>query len=86
MGFGRLTNVGIWDGQFGEVEVRRVQPYEALKVYVCPGCNRDIPEGMGHYVCVPRDAADFCASLKRVAFTAATGFAALFLATALFWK
>ncbi len=57
MGFGRLTIVGIWDGQFGEVEVRRVQPYEALKVYVCPGCNRDIPEGMGHYVCVPSDAA-----------------------------
>jgi len=23
MGFGRLTIVGIWDGQFGEVEVRR---------------------------------------------------------------
>ena len=48
----------IWDGAFGEVEVRRVQPYEALKTYVCPGCERDIPPGTGHIVAVPRDAPD----------------------------
>jgi hypothetical protein len=38
--------------------VKRVQPYEALKAYVCPGCNRGIPEKMGHYVCVPAEATD----------------------------
>lgn len=41
-----------------EVEVRRVQPYEATKSYVCPGCNRDIPSGTGHIVAVPIEAAD----------------------------
>lgn len=48
----------IWSGAFGEVEVRRVQPYQALKAYICPGCNRDIDEGTGHYVAVPADAPD----------------------------
>lgn len=50
--------LGIWDGLYGPVEVRRVQPYEAHKQYVCPGCHRDIPPRTGHVVCVPRDAAD----------------------------
>jgi hypothetical protein len=50
----------IWDGELhGEIDVRRVQPYEALKQYICPGCNRDISVGMGHVVTVPRDAPDF---------------------------
>jgi hypothetical protein len=40
------------------VEVRRVQPYEARKDYVCPGCNGDIPSGTGHIVAVPVEAAD----------------------------
>jgi hypothetical protein len=40
------------------VEVRRVQPYEARKAYLCPGCNRDIPAGTGHVVAVPLDAPD----------------------------
>jgi hypothetical protein len=40
----------------GPIEVRRVQPYEARNV--CPGCNRDIPAGTGHYVVVPTDAPD----------------------------
>lgn len=42
----------------GELDVRRVQPYEARKRYTCPGCNRDIPAATGHYVVVPRDAPD----------------------------
>ncbi|HSL59789.1 MAG TPA: hypothetical protein VK866_18210 [Acidimicrobiales bacterium] len=42
----------------GEVEVRRIQPYEATKRYVCPGCNQDIPPGTGHLVAVPQDAPD----------------------------
>lgn len=36
------------------VDVRAVQPYEATKHYLCPGCNRDIPPGTGHLVAVPR--------------------------------
>ncbi len=49
---------GIWDGLYGDIQVKRVQPYEALKAYVCPGCHRGIPEKMGHYVCVPLGATD----------------------------
>lgn len=49
---------GIWDGLYGPVEVRFVQPYEAAKSYVCPGCNRTIEPGRGHVVTVPRDAPD----------------------------
>lgn len=41
-----------------EVEVRRVQPYEATKTYLCPGCNQNIPSGTGHIVAVPIDAPD----------------------------
>lgn len=41
-----------------EVEVRRIQPYEATKAYLCPGCNRDIAAGTGHVVAVPRSAPD----------------------------
>ena len=41
-----------------ECTVRFVQPYEATKQYVCPGCNRDIPAGTGHVVAVPVDAPD----------------------------
>jgi len=54
----RKKKPGIWDGLYGEIQVKRVQPYEALKAYVCPGCNRGIPEKMGHYVCVPAEATD----------------------------
>jgi hypothetical protein len=36
-------------------EVRHVQPYQAVKVYRCPGCDHDIPKGQGHEVVVPRD-------------------------------
>jgi len=40
------------------MEVRRVQPYEAVKAYLCPGCNGDIAAGAGHVVVVPVDAPD----------------------------
>lgn len=36
-----------------DVEVRRVQPYEAAKAYRCPGCEQEIPAGTGHVVAVP---------------------------------
>jgi hypothetical protein len=39
-------------------EVRFIQPYEATKTYLCPGCNRDILPGNGHLVVVPPDAPD----------------------------
>ena len=41
-----------------ESEVRFIQPYEATKPYLCPGCHREIPAGMGHMVVVPPDAPD----------------------------
>ena len=31
----------------------RVQPYQARKLYVCPGCNQDVAPGVGHLVVVP---------------------------------
>jgi hypothetical protein len=49
----------LWDGElYGTIETRRVQPYEALKSYICPGCNQEIPSGAGHLVAVPQDAPD----------------------------
>lgn len=39
-------------------EIRRVQPYQATKAYLCPGCNQVIPTGTGHLVVVPLDAPD----------------------------
>jgi hypothetical protein len=36
------------------VDVRHVQPYEAVKPYRCPGCDHDIRAGEGHEVVVPR--------------------------------
>ena len=42
------------DADGREIDVRFVQPYEATKRYLCPGCNRDIPPGTGHVVAVPR--------------------------------
>jgi hypothetical protein len=41
-----------------DLEVRRVQPYEATKTYRCPGCEGDIPPGTGHVVVVPLPAPD----------------------------
>ena len=41
-----------------DTEVRFVQPFQATKSYLCPGCGRDIPPGQGHMVAVPSDAPD----------------------------
>ncbi len=43
---------------FGEVTVQMVQPYKADKAYRCPGCHREIPEGLGHLVVTPSEAVD----------------------------
>ena len=60
MGIFRVTSMArdIWQDLYGEVDTRRVQPNQALKEYVCPGCNQEIPVGMGHTVAVPREAPD----------------------------
>jgi hypothetical protein len=49
----RRGHPGLWDGGYGRVQIRRVQPYEATKEYRCPGCHNAIPPGVGHYVAVP---------------------------------
>jgi len=41
-----------------DTETRFIQPYQANKPYICPGCNQDIPVGMGHLVAVPKSAPD----------------------------
>ncbi len=41
-----------------DAETRFLQPYQATKTYLCPGCNRDIPPGMGHIVAVPPEDPD----------------------------
>ncbi len=46
-----------WDN-YGPVEVRHVQPYQAVKVYRCPGCDHEIAIGLGHKVVVPVDSPD----------------------------
>jgi hypothetical protein len=41
-------------GDLDEVDVRHVQPYEAVKEYRCPGCDHEIRVGEGHEVVVPK--------------------------------
>ena len=41
-----------------DLDVRRMQPYQARKEYLCPGCNQPIAPGTGHTVVIPRAAAD----------------------------
>ncbi|OUV00106.1 MAG: hypothetical protein CBC37_05550 [Acidimicrobiaceae bacterium TMED77] len=41
-----------------DVDVRAIQPYQAKKNYLCPGCGRTIPSGVGHLVVVPNNAPD----------------------------
>jgi hypothetical protein len=39
-------------------EARRVQPLDATKSYICPGCNQELRAGTGHVVVVPTEAPD----------------------------
>jgi hypothetical protein len=41
------------DDPDGPLEVRHVQPYQAVKRYRCPGCDHEIAVGLGHEVVVP---------------------------------
>src|SRR5947209_18316375 len=45
-----------WDED--DLEVRRIQPFEARKTYTCPGCSQQITPGTGHIVAVPPEAPD----------------------------
>ncbi|HEY8093045.1 MAG TPA: hypothetical protein VID93_04660 [Acidimicrobiales bacterium] len=52
-----------------DVEVRAIQPYEAVKRYVCPGCHHHIAAGTGHLVIVPRAAPDLRRHWHRACWT-----------------
>lgn len=53
-----MPNQGTGHGPGADVEVRFVQPYQAVKAYTCPDCGREIPPATGHYVVVPHEAPD----------------------------
>jgi hypothetical protein len=53
-----VTVADLDDDGDSDVEIRRVQPYEARRRYVCPGCNGPIEVGVGHVVVVPVSATD----------------------------
>ena len=46
------------EGPFGADIVTAVQPYQAVKSYLCPGCESAIAAGVGHVVVVPELAPD----------------------------
>ena len=50
----RMDDFDFWSG----AEVRFIQPYQAVKDYRCPNCDRVLPVGVGHYVVVPVGAPD----------------------------
>jgi hypothetical protein len=56
---GNFSNdaAGLLDA-FDENTVHPIQPYQARKSYVCPGCENNIEVGVGHLVVVPEDATD----------------------------
>ena len=45
-------------GPHTDVTVTPVQPYQARKEYICPGCDNTIPPGTFHLVVVPEEAPD----------------------------
>ena len=40
------------------VTVTPIQPYSAVKEYLCPGCELTIPQGIYHVVVVPDETPD----------------------------
>ncbi len=57
-----------FDGD-GEVTIRVVHPFQARKMYLCPGCQQEIPTGLGHLVVVPVGAADLRRHWHRACWT-----------------
>jgi hypothetical protein len=41
-----------------DLNVTPVQPYQARKEYICPGCDNTIPAGTFHLVVVPLEEPD----------------------------
>jgi hypothetical protein len=41
-------------GAADELEIAHVQPYQAVKIYRCPGCDHEIARGLGHEVVMPK--------------------------------
>lgn len=41
-----------------EVTVNPIQPHQAVKSYICPGCEATIPPGTFHVVVIPAEAVD----------------------------
>jgi len=52
------TDPALIDPASGDVEVRRIHPFQAAKTYLCPGCQQEILPRTGHVVVVPREAPD----------------------------
>lgn len=46
------------DSPLGPLVVKPIQPYQARKVYGCPGCGGEIASGVGHLVVIPELAPD----------------------------
>lgn len=46
------------DSPLGPLVIRPIQPYQARKRYVCPGCSAGIESGIGHLVVIPEHAPD----------------------------
>lgn len=45
-------------GDLRLVTVTPIQAYQAVKEYICPGCDQTIPAGTFHLVVVPHEAPD----------------------------
>ena len=45
-------------GGLDDEVVHPIQPYQARKTYLCPGCETSIPAGTGHIVVVPEQTPD----------------------------
>lgn len=46
------------DAAHGRMIVTPIQPYQARKTYLCPGCESPIDAGVGHVVVVPLETPD----------------------------
>lgn len=55
---GRRNNQALDPSAAEDAEARFIQPYQATKTYLCPGCNQTIPVGLGHMVAVPPEEPD----------------------------
>jgi hypothetical protein len=46
------------EADHGDELVKPIQPYQARKEYICPGCESIIDIGVGHVVVVPTETPD----------------------------